>query len=143
MEYPLLVSACLCGERCRYDGRRGAHPELVALCAAGQAVPVCPEVLGGLPVPRDPCEIREGAVVDKNGQTRTAEFARGAVKVLAIAVEMGISMAVFKERSPSCGVSFVYDGTFSARLVSGQGLTTALLRENGITVISDERFSLL
>ena len=141
MEYPILVSACLCGEQCRYDGRGGLLPALAGLCVAGLAVPVCPEVLGGLPVPRVPCEICGTRVVDRTGADRTDAFMHGAAKVLAMAVEKGITTAVLKERSPSCGVSFVYDGSFSSRLVPGQGVTTALLQENSITVISDEDFS--
>ena len=141
MDYPILVSACLCGKQCRYDGRGSLVPVFADLCAAGLAVPVCPEVLGGLPVPRVPCEIRGTAVVDRFGVDRTVAFTQGAAKVLAMATALGVSTAVFKERSPSCGVSFVYDGSFSSHLTPGQGVTTALLRKNSITVISDEEFS--
>ena len=139
--YPILVSACLCGAPCRYDGRAGLVPALADLCAAGLAVPVCPEVLGGLPIPRVPCEIRGEIVVDRSGVERTEAFVQGAAKVLATALALGVSLAVLKEKSPSCGVYWVYDGSFSSRLVPGQGVTTALLRENGIAVISDEEFS--
>ncbi|MCC8193259.1 MAG: DUF523 domain-containing protein [Deltaproteobacteria bacterium] len=138
----IVASACLCGVQCRYDGRGGMHPHLMELLARGLVIPVCPEVLGGLPVPRDPCEIRGAAVVDKGGVDRTAAFARGAAAALGIARECGVTTAVLKERSPSCGVRFIYDGTFASRLVPGRGLTARLLAENGIVVISDEAFSL-
>lgn len=138
----ILASACLCGEACRYDGRSAPHPLLMELHARGLAVPVCPEVLGGLSVPREPCERRGSRIVDRTGRDLTGAFARGAAMVLAIAREKGITRAVLKEGSPSCGVCVVYDGTFSSRRVPGQGVTAALLRENGLVVVSGENFSL-
>lgn len=138
----ILASACLCGEKCRYDGQSAPHPLLMELHARGLVVPVCPEVLGGLSVPREPCERRGSRVVDRTGRDLTEAFARGAAMVLAIAGEKGITRAVLKERSPSCGVRVVYDGTFSSRRIPGQGITAALLRESGLAVVSEENFSL-
>lgn len=138
----ILASACLCGEQCRYDGQGTPHPLIMELHARGLVVPVCPEVLGGLSVPREPCEKRGSRVVDRTGRDVTEAFVRGAAMVLAIARERGITRAVLKERSPSCGVCTVYDGAFSSRRIPGQGVTTALLRENGLVVVSEESFSL-
>lgn len=137
---PILVSACLCGERCRYDGRDACVPFFADLRARGLAVPVCPEVLGGLAVPRDPCERVGDRVMDAAGRDRTDAFTQGAFRALAIAREHGIAVAVLKERSPSCGPSTVYDGTFQARRIPGRGVTAALLAAHGIAVFSEETF---
>ena len=137
---PLLVSACLCGEACRYDGGANAHPVFTRLRESGMVVPVCPEVLGGLPVPREPCERIGERVVSRAGEDVTAAFVAGAEKTLEIALRTGARVAVLKERSPSCGSSAVYDGTFRKSTVPGQGITTELLRRNGITVFSEEYF---
>ena len=137
---PILVSACLCGEICRYDARDATDPRFAAMLAENLAIPVCPEVLGGLPVPRDPCEIRGARVFSRAGRDLTAEFLLGAEKTLAIAKEKGVATAILKERSPSCGVFAVYDGTFSSQTVPGRGITAALLAENGITVHSEATF---
>lgn len=135
---PILVSACLCGECCRYDGAAATMPLFEALLAEGKIVSACPEVLGGLDVPREPCEIRGARVMDKIGRDLTEAFMKGAQETLRIAKKKNATVAVLKERSPSCGVAFVYDGAFKGRLTPGQGATTALLRENGITVYSEE-----
>ncbi len=137
---PILVSACLCGEACRYDGKSAMHPELASLLGRGLAVAVCPEVLGGLSVPRGACERRGERVVDRAGNDLTRNFLLGAEKTLALARERGVTVAVLKERSPSCGSSFIHDGGFRGNVVPGQGVTAALLRENGITVFSEENF---
>ena len=99
---------------------------------------VCPEVLGGLPVPRPPCEIVFGRVVDTGGADKTAEFTEGAEKTLALAEKHSICVAILKERSPSCGVSRIYDGTFNEALVPGEGITAALLKKKGILVYSED-----
>ena len=140
LEGPLLVSACLCGEICRYDGGDTAHPLFAALCKRGVAIPVCPEVLGGLSVPRAPCESAGERVMDRDGVDRTAAFREGAARVLAIAREKGIARAVLKEGSPSCGVRCVYDGSFTSKIIPGEGITTVLLRKHGIVVRSEQDF---
>ena len=133
----VLVSACLAGERCRYDGACKPHPAVVALVESSEAVTVCPEVLGGLPTPRTPSEIQpDGRVVDAAGTDRTAVFEAGAREALRIAQEHGCTRAILKQNSPSCGTQLVYDGTFSGTLVPGRGKTAALLSEAGIDVIS-------
>lgn len=146
----ILVSACLCGCRCTYRGDDNRNPVFVRLYHSGQAVPVCPEQLGGLPVPRPASEIRGGdgsqvlkgqaLVFNTEGVNVTRHFIQGARNTLAIAREVGAALAVLKARSPSCGVGQIYDGTFSRNLQPGDGVTAALLRQNGIEIVSDEEF---
>lgn len=138
--YEYIVSACLCGENCRYDGKSTFSESIKRLVDEGKAIMVCPEVDGGLPIPRYPCEIRNTKVVNCHNEDKTEEFILGAKKVLELAKKHNIKKAILKEKSPSCGSSFIYDGTFSTKLIKGQGITTKLLRENEIEVISDEEF---
>ena len=133
-----MVSACLAGLHCRYDGRTNHKPEVAELVASGLAVPVCPEELGGLPTPRDPSERRGSAVVSCTGRDVSAEFAAGAEAALYIAEEYGCSAAILKARSPSCGCGRIYDGTFSRTLVPGNGLFADLLLKKGFEVFTEE-----
>jgi uncharacterized protein YbbK (DUF523 family) len=135
---PVLVSACLAGFSCRYDGAATPHPAVLSLVERGLAVPVCPEQLGGLPTPRDPVELVGGRAVSRKGVDVTAQFEAGARKALAIGRERGCARAVLKSRSPSCGRGKVHDGTFSGRLVPGDGLFAALLAAQGVAVVTDE-----
>ena len=136
-----LISACLCGVPCRYDGSPGkTDPALLKLHQEGRAVLVCPESLGGLKIPRPPAEIINGKVIDKTGRDVSAEFTKGAERVLAVAKKHNVAIAILKERSPSCGSSMIYDGTFSKKLIPGQGVTTRLLQEHGIVVFSEENY---
>lgn len=133
-----VVSACLCGQAVRYDGRAQTSPFIQQLTAMGQGIPVCPECLGGLPVPRLPCELcSDGSVLDQKGKDCTQAFLNGAEKVLDLCLRDGITIAILKENSPSCGSRFVYDGSFSGKKIPGQGITAALLRENGIRVYNE------
>ena len=134
----MIVSACLAGFPCRYDGKTKPCAQAVELVKAGKAIPVCPEQLGGLPTPRPPCEIRAGRVVDVYGADRTEDYRRGAETVLALARTYGATQALLQNRSPSCGSGWIYDGTFSRRLVQGDGVTARLLMENGIQVTGIE-----
>jgi uncharacterized protein YbbK (DUF523 family) len=136
----ILVSACLAGEKCRYDGGSARHEALARLAREGRALAVCPEVLGGLPTPRAPHEIRDGRVVDRDGRDHTEAFRTGAAQALAMALEAGCVKAVLKSRSPSCGSGLVYDGAFSGRLVQGDGVLAALLKANGLVVLTDLEF---
>lgn len=129
-----IVSACLAGVRCRYDGKDSLNPEVVELVKAGEAVPVCPEQLGGLPTPRPCCEIVGDRVVTAGGMDVTQNFLRGAEEACRIGELCGASEAVLKSGSPSCGCGEVYDGTFSGRKIPGDGLFAAMLRERGIKV---------
>ena len=136
----ILVSACLLGVPCRYDGASKAHGDVVRLAEAGHIlIPVCPEQLGGLPTPRPPAERRGDGVFTQAGDDVTEPYRRGAEQTLALCRLLGCEAAILKERSPSCGAGAVYDGTFSRRLTAGDGVTAALLRENGITVVGESR----
>ena len=130
----MIVSACLAGFPCRYDGKARPCAQVVELVRAGKAIPVCPEQLGGLPTPRTSCEIREGRVVDADGHDRTEAFRRGARAVLRIAQTYGATEALLQSRSPSCGSGRIYDGSFTKTLTAGDGVTARLLKENGIQV---------
>ncbi|MBR0206062.1 MAG: DUF523 domain-containing protein [Clostridia bacterium] len=134
----MIVSACLAGLPCRYDGKAKPCAEVMELVRSGKAIPLCPEQLGGLPTPRPPCEIRAGRVMDRDGADRTEAFRRGAQAVLAAAQAYGATEALLQNRSPSCGLGWIYDGTFSQKLVRGSGITAQLLAENGIQVIGIE-----
>lgn len=136
----VLISACLCGVPCRYDGAASTVDELARLCDEGLALPVCPELEGGLAAPRSPCEIKDGRVLARDGADQTAAFAAGAQAALKKAQECGIRAAVLKERSPSCGTNIIYDGTFSGRRISGQGVTAALLARHGIKLFNEDNF---
>ncbi len=134
----VLVSACLAGQRCRYDGQASPHPEVLRLVELGRAVPVCPELLGGLGVPREPVELRCGRALCRSGADVTEAFETGAQLALALARARGCRQAVLKARSPSCGVGRIYDGSFSQRLVPGDGVLAALCKAHGIAVKSEE-----
>lgn len=134
----ILVSACLLGMNCRYCGGGALDGRIAALAARHSLIPVCPEQLGGLPTPREPDEIRCGRVYGKSGRDNTEAFERGAAEVLKLAGLLGCECAILKERSPSCGSSLIYDGTFSGRRIAGAGVAAALLMKNGIKVVSEE-----
>ena len=133
----VLVSACLMGFRCRYDGGAQRLDCLDALRERHVLVPVCPEVMGGLPTPREPSEIRSGRVVTRDGRDVTEAFARGAREAEKIALACGCRCALLKERSPSCGLGRVYDGTFTGTLTRGDGLCARLLSQRGLRVLGD------
>lgn len=135
----LLISACLLGTCCRYDGASKPHPLAAALAAEHQLVPLCPEQLGGLSTPRLPAERRGERVVTQNGGDVTDAYRRGAEETLRLCRILGCEAAVLKERSPSCGYGAVYDGTFSGILTDGSGVTAALLLANGIPVYGESR----
>ena len=150
----ILVSACLMGERVRFDGQVKAvpHPILLKWNHEKRVVPVCPEVDGGLEIPRPPAEIQGGCGRDlltrkvkiKNNQGRdvTDFFIRGAEIALEQAMRVNVVMAVLKEKSPSCGSTFIYDGSFTRRLIPGQGVTAALLTAHGIKIFSEKELDL-
>lgn len=141
----ILVSACLLGTPCRYDGTGKLEPALERLRTQGHTlVPVCPEVLGGLPTPRPPAERQsDGQVVTREGVDVTAEYRAGAERALELARAHGCTLAVLKERSPSCGRGQIYDGTFSRALIPGSGVTAQLLEEHGISVYGESQLSSL
>lgn len=135
----ILVSACLLGQPVRYDGQgKGlSDPRLARWQAQGRLVSVCPELAGGLPVPRAPAERQEARVVTVQGEDVTAAFACGAQAALQLCQAQGIRLALLKEGSPSCGSQQIYDGTFAGQRVAGEGVTAALLRAHGIQVYAE------
>ena len=141
----ILVSRCLLGEPCRYDGKSKPVEALLYLAVNGVVlVPVCPEVDGGLPTPRPPAEIQpDGRVVNWEGQDVTAEYRKGAQHALETARKYGCTVAVLKEKSPSCGNCRVYDGSFTGTLIDGQGVTAELLARHGIRVLGESQLDQL
>jgi uncharacterized protein YbbK (DUF523 family) len=134
----IVVSACLAGIKCRYDGTAFPNDRVVELVAAGRAIPVCPEVLGGLPIPRVPAEIVDGLVLTATGTDITSEFRRGAEIAVRLAVETGCREAILKARSPSCGSGQVYDGSFSGCMTAGDGIFAKMLKGVGFAVTTEE-----
>jgi len=133
----VLVSACLLGVKCRYDGKSKPNKAVLALAQNEALIPVCPEQLGGRPTPRNAVEILKGKVVEPDGNDHTEEFKRGAEEVLKLAKITGCKKAILKSKSPSCGFGKIYDGTFSGTLTDGNGITAQLLYENGIEIINE------
>ncbi len=136
----ILVSACFLGENCKYSGGNNLSVEIRSLAKEHILLPVCPEVLGGLSVPRPPAEISGGSVITSSGTDVTEQFRLGAQKTLALALEHQVTVAILKERSPSCGSSLIYDGSFSGRVIDGAGITAALLKAHGILVLNENNF---
>ena len=139
MREKLLVSACLLGENCRYSGGNNYCPAAAALGERYELIPVCPEVLGGLPTPRVPSERTGERVMGRDGTDVTAAFRLGAERALETALAQGITRAVLKERSPSCGSGQIYDGAFTGRVIPGQGVTAELLSARGVAVYGESR----
>ncbi|MDR3597620.1 DUF523 domain-containing protein [Clostridium sp.] len=142
-----IISACLCGINCKYNGNDNKNERCLKLLREGKALLVCPEQLGGLPTPRNPVELNNTAsqVIEGNGKALsdqgedvTEQFLKGAYETLKIAKELGATRAILKEGSPSCGANFVYDGTFTGNKIKGKGITAQLLENEGIAVFSDE-----
>ena len=143
MREKLLVSACLLGENCKYNGGNNYSPDVERLRERFELVSVCPEQLGGLPTPRVPSERVGERVLTRDGQDVTEAFRQGAERTLDIARAEGAVKAVFQVRSPSCGCGTVYDGTFSGALVPGMGVTAELLEKNGVRVYGSTRIDAL
>ena len=137
----LIVSKCLAGVPCRYDGKDNLVPEIKALVKRGEAVAVCPEVLGGLPTPRTPSEIQTGGrVLSKQGEDVTKQFTCGAERAMALCREHGCTGAILKARSPSCGKGVIYDGSFTGTRVPGSGVFAQMLLDAGIPVMTEEEY---
>ena len=134
----IMVSACLLGENCKYNGGNNYMPELVRLLEGHTVIPVCPEVLGGLPTPRVPAEIVNGKVMNRNGESVDEAFRKGAEKALETAKKEKPDLIILQSRSPSCGVKEIYDGTFSGRKIPGQGVFAEQLTKAGFNVIDVE-----
>lgn len=148
----ILVSACLLGVNCRYDGGGGRSQEVLKLMEQYHLIPICPEQMGGMKTPRKPAELRKQRepdgkettkVFNKDEEDVTEFFVRGAREALELAKLYGCTKAVLKERSPSCGCGTVYDGTFSGKKVPGNGITAELLAKNNITVLGESKAAFL
>lgn len=135
----MLISACLLGVSCRYNGSCGDPEELGELLSLVHPVPVCPEILGGLPTPRPPAERCGDQVITCEGGDVTRQYLRGADESLHLAKICGAKIALMKERSPSCGAGEIYDGTFTHTRIPGDGTASELLKANGITVYGESR----
>lgn len=139
------ISSCLCGINCKYNGENNLNPIFLEMLNKGEAVPICPEQLGGLSTPRVPAEIqkdKEGKiqVITKNNTNVTKEYFLGAERALKILKALEIDTVILKSKSPSCGYGKIYDGTFSKNLIEGNGITVDLLLKNNIKVINDEDY---
>lgn len=141
MKEKLLISACLLGRNCKYNGGNNYTPLAEALGERYELVPVCPECLGGLPIPHEPSERVGDRVLSRSGEDVTVAFRRGADRTLEAARRCGARRAVLKERSPSCGCGAIYDGTFTGTVVPGDGLTAELLLAAGIEVLGETRIA--
>lgn len=140
------ISACLLGRCCRYDGGCAKNVEVIKSCPTEAILPICPECAGGLPTPREPAEIIGGdgkdvlegraKVITKSGIDVTAEYISGAKQILAKLKQAEVECCIMKSRSPSCGVGEIYDGSFSGKTISGDGVASALFKMHGIKVKS-------
>lgn len=133
----ILVSACLLGINCRYDGDSKFIEQLKILKDKHHLIPICPEIYGGMKTPREPSEKINSRIVSKSGEDVTDFFKKGAEETLKIAKFFDCELAILKERSPSCGYGKIYNGTFSGTLVDGNGVTADLLAKNGIDIIGE------
>jgi uncharacterized protein YbbK (DUF523 family) len=138
-----LVSSCLAGVNCRYNGGNSENKVVVELVKKGLAIPICPEQLAGLPTPRPSCEIvidnlGQSKVLSSDGEDFTKAFVEGAEKTLEIAKIIGAKKAILQSKSPTCGYGCIYDGTFSGKLKKGNGLAAELLMSNGIEIYTEE-----
>ena len=145
MKEPLLISGCLLGVACRYDGKSRPldRPALEALRERYALIPVCPEQLGGLPTPRPRAERSDAGVFNDSGADVTAQYLRGAEEARRLAAMFGCAKALLKERSPSCGCGEIYDGSFTGALRAGDGVTAEALKADGISIIGESRIDAL
>jgi len=134
----IMISACLAGENCKYNGGNNRNGKVMALFDGNEIITVCPEVLGGLPTPRVPSEIRDGSVVNRDGVSVDREFRLGAARCLEIAEREKPELVILQSRSPSCGVKQRYDGSFTGTLTDAPGVTAQLLMEHGFRVVDAE-----
>ncbi len=137
MKEKILVSACLLGINCKYNGNNNLNEKVLDYIKDKEVIPVCPEIMGGLSTPRPPSEIIGNKVFNNQNQDVTKEYEKGAEETLKLAKLFNVKKALLKAKSPSCGKDKIYDGTFNGILVPGMGKTVQLLKENGIEVISE------
>ena len=133
----ILVSACLLGINCKYDGTNNKNDKVLEYLKDKEVIPICPEIMGGLSTPRVPSEIKDNKVITKDNVDVTDNFLKGANEVLYLAKLLNVKKALLKAKSPSCGIGEIYDGTFTHTKIEGDGITTRLLKENNIEVITE------
>lgn len=138
MKEKILVSACLLGINCKYSGGNNQNEKVLEYIKDKEVIPVCPEIMGGLSTPRPPSEIINDKVMNNLNQDVTQQYKKGAEETLKLAKIFNVKKALLKAKSPSCGKGYIYDGTFSSTLIEGNGITTKLLIENGIEVITEK-----
>ena len=140
----ILISACLVGINCKYNGGNNLNEKALELVKNGEAIPICPEQLGGLSTPRNPSEIRiinnKRCVINNKNEDVTNQFVRGAEEVLKLAKELNVEKVILQSRSPSCGVGKIYSGNFDKQLIDGNGILAQMLIDNGIEVVDIEDY---
>ena len=134
----VLVSACLLGENCKYNGKNNYNQDVIDYVADKEVIPICPEILAGLPTPREPAELKDGCVYNISGQNIHEIYEKGVTTAMDIIVDQKIDLAILQSRSPSCGVNQVYDGTFRGKKVAGRGLFAQVLLKEGYHVVDAE-----
>lgn len=138
----ILVSACLVGLNCKYNGGNNYNEEIFDLVKTGKAIPICPEQLGGLTTPRAPAEIKiidgKRRVINNKGIDVTEEFEKGAEEVLKLVKSLNITKAILKSRSPSCGAGKIYSGNFDGELIDGNGILADLLLKSGVEIVNSD-----
>ena len=134
----VLVSACLLGYNCKYNGKNNLNSKIVELLKTHEVIPVCPEMFGGLSCPRIPCEKVGDRILDKEGNDCTKQFIKGAEEALNIAKEKQVDFPILQKRSPSCGNSVIYDGTFKGNLIAGNGVFAQKLQSLNIPIMEAE-----
>lgn len=135
-----VVSACLAGEKCRYDANSKPYRKIIALVENNEAIAVCPEILGGLCTPRPACEKKENKIISETGEDMTPYFEKCSKEALKIALDNNCIYAILKSKSPSCGYGKVYDGNFNGNLIAGNGMFAQVLKKNGIKIKTEEDF---
>lgn len=139
----LLVSACLLGIDCKYNGKNNKNDKVIELLKDYDLIPVCPEIMGGLTTPRTPAEINGDEVITRDGKNVTKQYQKGAEETLKIAELYNCQRAILKEKSPSCGCGRIYDGTFTGTLIDGDGITARLLKDHGIKITGETTLDIL
>ena len=134
----ILISACLVGDNVKYNGGNNLSPKIEALLEKYELIPFCPEVEGGLSIPRTPAERKDGRVINQDGEDVTDAYYRGAELAFNICLYLKIKKVILKEKSPSCGSKIIYDGTFTHKEIPGMGITAEYLKEKGIEVYSED-----
>ena len=136
----ILVSACLLGINCKYNGGNNYNEKIIEYLKDKEVIPICPEIYGGLSTPRKPSERKGNLVIDNEQNDVTLNFKKGAEETLKLAKLLGVKKALLKSKSPSCGYKMIYDGTFTDHLIAGNGVTTELLLNEGIEVLTEKDF---